>query len=81
MGNSTRSSVKDMDIHPCHTCRLPDCDEKHKSCNLKLVLARYSAEKKRGRKPDEVLTKQNSIAYAELYAPRRDRSATKRREA
>ncbi|MBD8890925.1 hypothetical protein [Roseibium litorale] len=65
--------VRLMDVHPCFSCQLADCDEDHKGCNLRLVRRRYQSEIYRHRTPDPLLKLQYGIAWQELYAHTRDR--------
>lgn len=59
-------------LHPCLTCPLPDCDDSSRRCGLRVAANEYSRRRKAGERIPEGLRAQYTIAYAELYAPRRN---------
>ncbi|PZP65557.1 MAG: hypothetical protein DI604_23970 [Delftia acidovorans] len=65
--------------HPCFECGLPECDDKSKSCALRMVLNRYDNCRRKGLPISDKVRQQNSIAWRELYLPaRREREAQRR---
>lgn len=65
--------------HPCFECALPDCDDKSKSCALRMALNRYDNCKRNGLPISDKVRQQNSIAWRELYMPaKREREALRR---
>lgn len=71
METSIRPSLKERDIHPCFSCRLPDCDEASRHCNLKLAEQLYRNELRKNREPSDLVKKRYAIAYRERHAPKR----------
>ncbi|MBD8890178.1 hypothetical protein [Roseibium litorale] len=62
---------KERDIHPCFSCRLPDCNEESRHCNLKLAEQVYRNELRKNRQPSELMKRRYAIAYRERHAPNR----------
>ncbi|WP_421849798.1 hypothetical protein [Oricola sp.] len=38
-----------MNDHPCFHCRLADCDETSRGCEIRVLLARYKNKLRKGR--------------------------------
>ena len=50
--------------HPCFECKLPDCDETDRGCNLRRALAEY---RRFGKSATDRIRARSNIAYNELY--------------
>lgn len=66
--------------HPCLNCRLPDCDDGSKACELRKALNEYDRYK-RAKIPAPVeVRRRNAIAYREFYAVAKRERALQRRQ-
>lgn len=67
--------------HPCLSCPLPDCNDKHPGCLLRKALNEHGSRKNRGLPVDEDLKRRRSIAYHEFYYWEKREKARLRKEA
>jgi hypothetical protein len=58
--------MREADIHPCFSCRLADCDDRSKGCNLRHAAATYRKALAAGTVTDTVRARY-AIAHRELY--------------
>ncbi|ADZ70088.1 hypothetical protein [Polymorphum gilvum] len=70
--------MKHVDIHPCFSCKLPDCDDQSSDCGLRRACNAYRRCIKKGEEISQEMRAKYNIAYKEIYADRRN--ATRRGE-
>lgn len=68
-------------VHPCFSCKLPDCDDRNTRCGLRLALTRYKNLKVKGEVVPEAMRQAKNIAYQELYGAQRQERLQAAREA
>ncbi|WP_346915100.1 hypothetical protein [uncultured Roseibium sp.] len=70
--------MKQADIHPCFSCKLPDCDDGSPRCALRRASNEYSRLNKAGEPVSNELRTKANIAWNELYSHTRYREKAER---
>lgn len=60
--------MREVDVHPCFSCTLPDCDDSDRRCGLRQAGNAARRAYKDGGRPDPVTRLQANIAHRELHS-------------